>query len=118
MFTRRITWPDNPDSRNDYVFRFRGYDVGRCHLQRMAGNQMKWSWSIYSGCGWCVKRPLAAVPMGGLADTLDAAQEQFKKCFEQYRAAGALQTPQGARRAPFKNEIFEQLRALPASIVR
>jgi hypothetical protein len=70
MFTRRLTWPDR---RDDYVFRFRGYDVGRCHLQRMAGNQLKWSWSIYFGFAYCATRRLATVPLDGVADTLEEA---------------------------------------------
>jgi hypothetical protein len=123
MFTRRITWPDNPDSRDDYVFRFNGYDVGRCHIQGMAGNQRKWTWAIYFGCAYCAARRLAAVPLDGAADTLEGAQAQFKACFEQYRTAGALKDPREARRAPFKNEMqlvppAGQYRAWPASILR
>ena len=35
-YTMRLTWPDDPDRTNDFVFRVDGKDCGRCYFMRAA----------------------------------------------------------------------------------
>src|SRR4051812_22065293 len=97
-YTRRLARPESVD---DYVLRFQGYDVGSCSLERFAGNVKKWRWSMYFGAAHCPRRRLETVALDGVADTLEEAQQQFKSCHEKYMAAGVCKTPEEARRAPF-----------------
>jgi hypothetical protein len=67
-FTMRRTWPENPDSANDYVFAFNGREVGRCYIGRFAGRD-QWRWTIYG------------TNLGTLEPTLDDAKAKFKEAF-------------------------------------
>ena len=69
-YTLRRAFPENPDSKDDYVFRCDGVDVGRCYLMRGAGNRAVWRWTVYGKSS------------GGMSDTLDEAKRKFKETFE------------------------------------
>ena len=81
-YTLRRTWPDEPDRRDDYLFRCAGADVGRCYLRSLAGNESRWQWTIYIGRS--VKRVIQGVPISGNAETLDQAKVQFRESFERW----------------------------------
>ena len=67
----RLTWPDEPDRRDDFVFRVDGKDVGRCY-QTFAtyGRGLVWRWTIYG------------TSKGGMEDTLEEAKRKFKETFD------------------------------------
>lgn len=65
-YTMGRTWPDDPGQPNDYVFRIDGRDAGRCYFMHAAGNRAVWLWTVYGS------------PKGGMEDTLEGAQRQFK----------------------------------------
>jgi hypothetical protein len=90
-YTYRPTWPDNPNSIDDFVFKFSGHDVGRCYLKRTAHHELKWSWTIYIGGGPDrASRSVYGIAIAGAADTLDDAKAAFKKSFEKMREAGVV----------------------------
>jgi hypothetical protein len=67
MYTmRRTVLSDDP---NDYIFRFKGRDVGRCYLGRFTDGD-RWRWTIYG------------TNFGTLELTLDDAKAKFKEKFE------------------------------------
>jgi hypothetical protein len=68
-YTRRRTWPDNPDRLDDYVFRWDGRDIDRCYLRTLAGPEKLWWWTIYGTSG------------AGGEPSLEAAQAAFKTRF-------------------------------------
>ena len=37
-YTMRLTWPDDPDRTNDFVFRVDGKDCGRCYFMPPLSN--------------------------------------------------------------------------------
>jgi hypothetical protein len=82
VYTMRRTWPDNPESPNDFVFRYDGVDVGRCYLTRAAGSRDVWLWTVYG------------TSRGGMEDALDEAKRKFKETFE----AARTRHPEGAPR--------------------
>jgi hypothetical protein len=69
-YAMRRTWPDNPESQNDFVFRCDGVDVGRCYRTRATGSRDVWLWTVYG------------TSRGGMEDTLDEAKRKFKETFE------------------------------------
>lgn len=69
-FTRRLTWPDE-DRPDDWVFLYKGKDVGRCYRR----HQTDWLWTIYS------PRKAPGVAERGYEESLGAAQEKFKTNF-------------------------------------
>lgn len=71
-FTRRPTGFSNPA---DYVFMYRGKDVGRCYRGLFGMSGQKWLWTIYSPIKDC------GVPDKGHEETLEAAQEAFKSSY-------------------------------------
>jgi hypothetical protein len=73
VYTMRRSWPDNPESPNDFVFRCDGVDVGRCYLTRAAGSRDVWLWTVYG------------TSRGGMEETLDEAKRKFKETFEAER---------------------------------
>jgi hypothetical protein len=70
-YTMRLTWPDDPDCTNDFVFRVDGKDCGRCYLMRAAFQRDVWRWSVYGSSS------------SGMEDTLEEAQRQFKKAYDE-----------------------------------
>lgn len=70
-FTRVPTNLGNPA---DYVFRYKGKDVGRCyrsHFGMTVGQA--WLWTIYSA------KTIPGIAERGHADTLEQAQDDFKE---------------------------------------
>lgn len=74
----------------DFVFRRDGVDVGRCYLRGLTGGERKWWWTIYIGGPGQPNRSVPGIPIAGAADTLEAAQDDFKQNFEQLIAAGVV----------------------------
>jgi hypothetical protein len=68
-YTLRRTWPDNPDSSEDYEFFYKGKAVGRVYLGHFARAD-RWRWTIYE------------TNLGALELTLDDAKAKFKEAFE------------------------------------
>jgi hypothetical protein len=87
-YTLRRTWPDKPDRLDDYVFRYRGVDVGRTYATRLAGNVEAWRWTIYIGIH--VKRMVEGVAVSGHARTLAEATTQFRASFERMIEANVV----------------------------
>jgi hypothetical protein len=82
-YTMKPSGLGRPD---DYVFRYDGLDVGRCYLKTIAANEQRWVWSIYIGL--YVKAKPEAMMTGGMADTLEQAQLEFRETFDRIVAAG------------------------------
>jgi hypothetical protein len=70
VYTMRRTWPDNPKSPNDFVFRCDGVDVGRCYFTRAARSRDVWLLDSL----WNLERR-----QGGYAGR---AKRKFKETFE------------------------------------
>ena len=69
-YSMRLTWPDEPNRRDDFVFRVDGKDAGRCYLTHATGRRDVWRWTIYG------------TSKGGMEDTLQDAQAKFKIEYE------------------------------------
>jgi hypothetical protein len=91
-YTLGRTWPDKPDRLDDYVFRYRGVDVGRTYATRLAGNVEAWRRTIYIGIH--VKRIVEDVAVSGHARTLAEAKTQFRASFERMIAADVVKIPE------------------------
>ena len=76
-YTMRPCWPDK-DRPDDYQFFVNGKAAGRCYLLRAAGNREGWRWTVYG------------VSSGGLEDTLEDAERQFKDTYEAATSSGRL----------------------------
>lgn len=73
-YSRRITWPEEPDRRDDFVFRVDGRDAGRCYQTFATMDRgLVWRWTIYG------------TSKDGMEDTLEDAQTKFKIEYERYR---------------------------------
>lgn len=72
-------------SKNDFIIRHNGRDVGRVYLSKGLGGE-RWQWAINVLASF---RRIEGVPISGLADTLDRALEQFQASFDAMLAAGA-----------------------------
>jgi hypothetical protein len=93
-YTRRLTWPDKPESKDDYVFRCDGIDVGRCYLRGLTAGESKWWWTIFIALGPGTPRQrVEGIPIQGSADKLELAQEAFKLNFDKMIAAGVVSAP-------------------------
>ena len=92
-YTLRLTRLSDPPNPNDYVFLWRGFEVGRCYLRAMTGNTHQWSWTTYIGLH--ITRIVEGVPVAGFADTLDEAKAAFCKSFDVLIAAGAFRPNKG-----------------------
>jgi hypothetical protein len=66
----RLTWPDEPDRHDDFVFRVDGKDAGRCYQTIATGRGLVWRWTIYG------------TSKGGMEDTLEDAKAKFKVEYE------------------------------------
>jgi hypothetical protein len=75
-YSMRVTWPDEPDRRDDFVFRVDGKDAGRCY-QTIATMDRGWVWR------WAVY----GTSKGGMEDTLEDAQAKFKIEYEKCQAS-------------------------------
>ena len=64
------------------------FEVGRCYLRALAGNEKRWQWTIYIGTR--VSRSLEGIPIAGNTDTLDAAKADFRESFDKMIAAGVV----------------------------
>lgn len=85
-YSLRRTWPDNPDSTDDYEFRWNGISVGRTYKDIFA-RDVRWLWTIYiKGEVYEVQD----VPITGLELSLDDAKARFKDSFERMIKAGAV----------------------------
>ena len=89
-YTRRPTWPDEPD--DDYVIRCEGRDVGRVYFTRVPEGH-RWLWTIFMN-GHVPQ--VEGVPITGLAATLDDAAAEFKRSYERMREKAGLPKPQVA----------------------
>ena len=69
-YTMRLTWPDDPDRLNDYVFCVDGKESGRCYFMLAAFQREVWRWSVYGSAS------------GGMEDTLEEAQRKFKQAYD------------------------------------
>ena len=86
-YTRRKTWPDNPD-RQDFEIRCEGLGVGRVFFTRVPEGD-RWLWTIY-----LTATSQRSMPISGQAVTLDQAAADFKRSYEAMRAKAGLPKPQ------------------------
>lgn len=87
----RRTWPDNPDSRNDFVVIYQGRSVARIMLQMGSFNEQKWSWSVY-GFSRAISRH-TPITMSGKENDLEAAKAEVRAVIERIVAAGFQPDP-------------------------
>ena len=66
-YTMRLTWPDDPDRTNDFVFRVDGKDCGRCYFMRASFQRDVWRWSVYGSSS------------SGMEDTLEGPSDSLRK---------------------------------------
>jgi hypothetical protein len=73
-FTMRLTWPDDPERTEDFVFLVDGKERGRCYRHWVPNPNAKhpamvqrWKWTVYSSVE------------NGNEDTLEQAQAAFKR---------------------------------------
>ena len=66
-YTMRLTWPDDPDRLNDYVFCVDGKASGRCYFMLAAFQREVWRWSVYGSAS------------GGMEDTLERLNNNLRK---------------------------------------
>ena len=90
-YALRRTWPDDPSRPDDFVYRYKGHDVGRIYLQVRHPIGPRWTWTIY--LGHHIRQILPAVSVAGTADTLAHAIIQFKSSFDRMIAKGAVNIP-------------------------
>jgi hypothetical protein len=69
---RRIIWPHGKPSLDpeDYSVVVDGKDIGRIYRTLAPGGQQRWRWSLYSRNA------------GGLVDSIEDANEAFRKAWE------------------------------------
>ena len=87
-YALRRSSPDDPNRPDDFVYRYKGHDVGRIYLQVRDPTGPQWTWTIY--LGHHMRQILPAVPVAGTADTLAQAMTQFKSSFDRMIAGGAV----------------------------
>ena len=66
-YTMRLTWPEDLDRTNDYVFCVDGKGSGRCYFMLAAFQREVWRWSVYGSAS------------GGMEDTLRKRSENLSK---------------------------------------